>query len=146
VGVCSGIFCSHVLEHLSLEEFRVALRRTFEHLRPGGTFRLVLPDLEHLIQCYNNDNSADAAIRFMEFSGLGIRSRKRSLARAVALWLGNSHHLWMWDEKSMIQELERQGFEEIRRAHFGDSEDLRFKEVEREDRFVGALAIQCQKG
>jgi hypothetical protein len=66
VGVCGGIFCSYVLEHLSLEEFRVALGGTFEHLRPGGTFRLVLPDLD---QCYNNDNSADAAIASCRSSG-----------------------------------------------------------------------------
>ncbi len=42
---CAGIYASHVLEHLSLEDFRAALRNTFEMLKPGGIFRLIVPDL-----------------------------------------------------------------------------------------------------
>ena len=45
-----AVYCSHVLEHMTLDEFRLALRNVFSYLRPGGTFRLVLPDLEQLIR------------------------------------------------------------------------------------------------
>jgi len=31
---CEAIYCSHVLEHLSLEDFRLALQNTYEHLKP----------------------------------------------------------------------------------------------------------------
>src|SRR5712691_5357503 len=43
---CKAIYCSHVLEHLSLEDFRVALRNTHKLLRKDGVFRFVMPDLE----------------------------------------------------------------------------------------------------
>ena len=33
---CKGVYCSHVLEHLSLDDFRVALRNTVTILQPGG--------------------------------------------------------------------------------------------------------------
>src|SRR4051812_43659884 len=47
-GSCRGVYCSHVLEHLALADFRTALRNTRAILRDGGIFRFVLPDLELL--------------------------------------------------------------------------------------------------
>ena len=32
-GTCDAIYCSHVLEHLSLQDFRIALRHSFELLK-----------------------------------------------------------------------------------------------------------------
>src|SRR5215467_954787 len=45
-GTADGVYASHVLEHLSLADCAAALRNTFRLLRPGGIFRLVIPDLE----------------------------------------------------------------------------------------------------
>ena len=144
-GVSKGIYCSHVLEHLSLDEFRRALQNTYSYLRSGGIFRLVVPDLEHLARIYLEDNNAEAAIRFMEFSCLGTKMRAKTLPGIISNWLGNSTHLWMWDEKSITHELQRQGFVRIRRATVGDADDSRFRDVEQADRFIDALAIQCEK-
>lgn len=44
------LYCSHVLEHLALNECYKALRNCYRHLKPGGIFRLVVPDLECLVQ------------------------------------------------------------------------------------------------
>ena len=142
-NVSRGIYCSHILEHLSLEDARIALRNTYAHLRPGGVFRLVVPDLEHLARGYLSNNDSDAAIKFMESTCLGKKHRVRSIAGMLSEWVGNSAHLWMWDEKAMKQELSRQGFVKIRRAALGDRR--RFDDVEQPDRFVGALAVQCEK-
>jgi hypothetical protein len=143
-GVCKAIYCSHILEHLSLEDCRVALRNTYSYLRPGGIFRLVVPDLEQLARAYLADDDPAAAVRFLEISGLG-RKRASSLSALFLESLGNSLHLWMWDEKSMARELQQHGFETIRRATLGDADDIRFGDVENPDRFIGALAIQCTK-
>src|SRR5215471_9710888 len=45
-GTADGVYASHVLEHLSLADCATALSNTFRLLRPGGIFRLVIPDLE----------------------------------------------------------------------------------------------------
>src|SRR5437016_6228704 len=63
-GSCAVIYCSHVLEHLSLADFRTALRRTYEYLHPGGVFRFVLPDLEKLARDYVDSSDARASITF----------------------------------------------------------------------------------
>jgi len=50
--------------------------------------------------------------------------------------LGNSDHLWMWDEASIADALRRVGFAEVRRCSFGDATDPAFALVESADRFT----------
>jgi SAM-dependent methyltransferase len=142
---CSGVYCSHVLEHLALADFHIALQHTFQYLKPGGTFRFVLPDLEQLARDYLADGNALAASRFMEASCLGKKSRVRGLRGLIVGWLGNSAHLWMWDEKAMAEQLREHGFKDIRRATLGDAEDRTFNTVEDKGRFDGCLAMQCRR-
>lgn len=144
-GTASGVYCSHVLEHLAYKEFQVALTNTFELLIDGGIFRLVLPDLGQLVKNYVEDQSPEAAGRFMRESYLGREYRNRGLWNFFREYLGNSSHLWMWDYKSLECELAAVGFKSIRRARFGDSEDTKFQEVENESRWRGCLGIECKK-
>ncbi len=142
---CRAIYCSHVLEHLALDDFDVALKNTFTYLRPGGVFRFVLPDLEQLARDYVADGSAQAASRFMEASCLGKKKRERGLRAVLASWLGNSAHLWMWDQAAMTEQLKKHGFIGIRRATFGDASDRKFDMVEDPGRFRDCLAMECHK-
>lgn len=145
-GSAHAVYCSHVLEHLALEELRVALRNIYGYLRPGGYFRFVLPDLEYLANQYLSSDDPQAALTFMERTHLGKKSRARGLSTFLRSWLGNSSHLWMWDYEAMVGELQQVGFVGIRRAFFGDATDPLFHEVERESRWENCLGIECQKG
>jgi Methyltransferase domain len=140
---CRAVYCSHVLEHLSLSELRTALANTRAVLASGGLFRLVVPDLRAAAQRYVADSSDTAAARFMTETFLGITERPRGLRGLLQSWLGNSHHLWMWDYPSLRRELETAGFKDIRAARLGDSEEPMFAIVEEESRWVDAVAIQC---
>jgi SAM-dependent methyltransferase len=144
-GSCKGVYCSHVLEHLSLNDLRKAVRETHRILAVGGLFRLVVPDLEYLARSYLESPSTDAAISFMQSTLLGKEDRNRSIKPFLREWLGNSHHLWMWDFKSLKSELAQVGFTEIRRAEFGDSADPKFREVEEADRWDKSLGIECRR-
>jgi SAM-dependent methyltransferase len=144
-GSCRGIYCSHVLEHLALDDFHAALRNTYTYLRPGGVFRLVVPDLERLARDYLADPSPTAAEKFMDESVLGRKRRPRGFRGLLGAWLGNSAHLWMWDEKAMRARLAEHGFKDLRRAALGDAEDRMFDLVEDKGRFDGCLAIQCRR-
>ena len=57
---CDGVYCSHILEHLPLDGFRVSLLNTLKILRPGGIFRLVLPDLEYYATQYLSSKSVNS--------------------------------------------------------------------------------------
>ena len=144
-GSCDVAYCSHMLEHLALADFRAALRNTFTILRPGGTFRLVVPDLAQCVRAYAGGTDPQAAHRFMVDTHLGHQARSRGLRGALVAWLGNSRHLWMWDEPAMRAELDAAGFVDARRASFGDSPDSMFALVEDAGRFTGCLAMECRK-
>ncbi len=144
-GSADVVYCSHVLEHLALEDMRRALANTLKLLKPGGVFRMVLPDMEFEARRYLENPDTDAVSQFMEATYLGSRTRARTLKQKLTQQLGNSSHLWMWDYKGLADELARTGFTDIRRAGFGDSGIAAFSDVEIENRWVNGLGIECRK-
>ena len=142
---CRGVYCSHILEHLSLEDFRSALINTHRILEKGCCFRLVVPDLECSINRYINDLSPEAALIFMAETLLGREKRNRGVKGLAYDWFGNSMHLWMWDYKSLVRELGNAGFVSIRRAEYGDAADVMFNEVEQNKRWQHCLGVECKK-
>lgn len=144
-GSVKGVYCSHVLEHLSLEDFRKALKNTYLLLAEGGIFRMVIPDLEYHIRIYQSSNDEEKAIHFMKDTILGVEKRKKGFRSVIEHMLGNSKHLWMWDFNSLKVELERVGFKGIRKCEAGDSSDPNFKLVENPARFRASVAIECRK-
>jgi len=139
------VYCSHVLEHLSLHDFRKALENVFRVLKPGGVFRGVLPDLAHEIKMYLANPEQDACSTFMQRTYLGITSRPRGLVGFARTFFGNSHHLWMWDYKGICAELNAAGFVNVRRAELGDSEFIEFNTAEDPSRWGNCLGFECMK-
>lgn len=68
---CKAVYCSHILEHLALDDFKQAIINTHKILQSGGYFRLVLPDLEYSINRYINDSSTGSASVFLKETSLG---------------------------------------------------------------------------
>lgn len=139
------LYCSHVLEHLTLEELRHSLENCYRYLKPDGIFRLVVPDLEFMAQQYVKSTSPEAALEFMRVTWLGKERRQRSLASFFQEWISGSQHLWMWDYKSLSVELKKVGFKDIRRAYIGDSGISAFSKLEDMERWENELGIQCCK-
>ena len=140
------LYCSHVLEHLSLSEFRIALRNSRAILKNGGVFRLVMPDLSYLIDQYRSQrDQSSAGIDFIRGTLMGVESRPTSLWERLISGLGNAHHLWLWDEEGAREELHSAGFQDVRSCGFGDSGVPHFKLVEDEERFRNSLALECRR-
>jgi hypothetical protein len=142
---CKGLYCSHVLEHLCLRDCQQALRNSRLLLQPGGTFRLVIPDLKASIQHYLDNPSPQASSDFMRETSLGMETRRRDLGGMLSAWLGNSPHLWMWDAKGMQHALEEAGFVDIRQATFGDASDPMFEKVEARMRWKEGIGFDCRR-
>jgi predicted SAM-dependent methyltransferase len=146
-GTCDAVYCSHVLEHLSLSDFRKALTNTYNILKPGGAFRLVMPDLHAMAEEYikNKINNTSASIDFIKNTGMGLEFRARGFKTFIKSFFGNSRHLWLWDYESTIAELEKTGFKNIRKCKFNDSSVAEFKLVEDEGRFSNAIALEITR-
>lgn len=142
---CAGLYSSHVLEHLALEDFRIALKHSFAVLQPGGIFRLVVPDIEVLARKYLESDDPEACEIFIRATSLGRVARPRGAFGFIKNFFANNEHLWMWDFKSLTRELTAAGFVEMRRCAPGDSADPKFKLVENPERFIDAVAIECRR-
>ena len=147
-NACDGVYASHVLEHLALNDFHAALRETYRILRDEGRFRLIVPDLHDLATEYLSAYSSgdiEASHKFMHNSYLGMKARPRNMKARLMAGLGNADHLWMWDRLSMGAALSNAGFQKIREAKFGDSEEPAFSLVEDKGRFENAIAFEAIK-
>lgn len=145
---CDGLYCSHTLEHLSLQDLRKALLNSFSILKKGGIFRCIVSDLEHAARLYITEldkGITSASLNFMNSTLLGVKKQPKGVNGFASSFLGNSNHLWMWDFTSLSEELKDVGFSQIKVCSFNDSKDEMFKHVESRDRFKNAVAIECQK-
>ena len=145
-GSCDGVYSSHIIEHLSLFDARTALRNSLRLLRPGGCFRVVVPDLKALARKYLEDGGAEACSAFMEKSMLGRKGGSGGWKSLAGRILGNGAHLWLWDEPGLSAEMRAAGFADVRPAKLGDSGDPLFDLVEQSERWVDAVALQGVRG
>lgn len=151
-GSVDAIYASHVLEHLAREDAVNAVRNTHRALRPGGVFRMIVPDLEWRARRYEDDHRAGdekAADTFISSCLIGDTDRPRGALGVLRLAFGNSRHRWMYDERAMRQLLTEAGFVKIRRCDYNDSLDPMFSRVEALDRFYDGgereLAMEAWK-
>lgn len=145
---CDGVYCSHVLEHLSYEDCITAIRNTYRILKPGGYFRCVLPDLETAARKYIDNlhgEDQEANVKFMEETLLGRQQRQRGIRQLVQSAFGNKEHLYMWDHISLAHQLQKAGFRKVRRCSFNDAADGMFRLVEEKTRFDNAVALEAAK-
>jgi hypothetical protein len=148
-GAADGVYCSHILEHLASDDVGRALAETMRILRPGGTFRLVVPALRWRAEQYVRAHDAAAADEFLNGTMLGHRTRPRCVLGHLRSALGNSAHLWMFDFEGMRHRLTECGFVGVRPCEFGDARDPAFGAVEDRDRFFAGgereLSIEALK-
>jgi predicted SAM-dependent methyltransferase len=127
-GTVDLLYASLVLEHLPLKEFRIALQECRRLLKPGGTFRAVVPNLRFFIDEYLASSSRTKSIDFCLNTCMGTESHPNPLTR---LRSADTHHI-MYDTETMLNELKDAGFSSVREAFYGDSAEKEFAEVETE--------------
>lgn len=100
------IYASHVLEHIGRLEYMEVLARWFTLLKPGGILRVAVPDMEQVVNHYN------------EFQNLII-------LRGF-LWGGQTYaqnyHYCGWDFKTLRADLASVGFQKIYRYDWRNTE------------------------
>ena len=109
------IYSSHMLEHLSRSKADYVLRECYRVLKTGGVLRLILPDLELLVEAYLKDKQAGdtaAADKFIEGLNLsGAGKSKRFINRIIS-----QGHQWIYDFDSVVYRLSNIGFSEVNRC------------------------------
>jgi predicted SAM-dependent methyltransferase len=142
-------YCSHVLEHLSKDEFDIAIENVQKYLKPGGVFRLIMPDLHKYVTTYLNNYNRDyeySSTEFINQTLLGTQEfRKRNLLSIIKNGLSNSRHIWLWDDITTMEALKQAGFDGITKRSFNVSSTDYFSNIEKESSFNNAFCIECIK-
>jgi len=117
------IRCSHLLEHLTLQEAKNLLVEMFRVLKPGGIARIATPDLDIIIKHYRNkDMSYFNAIQPPEYIQAPTDGEKFS----QLLFSREYEHKAIYNFDMLKSFLEQAGFTKVFRGVFGfsHSEDM----------------------
>ncbi len=107
-----GVFCEHVLEHFGQPDGERLAREILRILKPGGVFRVIVPDAELVLKRYFEAPDALVAAR-----GDG---------EGTAMEMVNSYfrqrydHQFMYDWPTLARTLRRAGFASVARSGFRD--------------------------
>jgi len=119
------IYSSHMLEHLSRSKADFVLTECYRVLKSGGVLRLVVPDLNLLIEEYvkgKQAGDATAADSFIESLNLSDTGKSKRLINRLI----SQGHQWISDFDSLAYRLSSIGFSEVNRCipRQGETPDL----------------------
>jgi predicted SAM-dependent methyltransferase len=110
-GSLDFLYSSHFLEHLYRDEAEALLREAHRVLKPDGTLRTCVPDLEHAFRLYREGKKEHALDQYFF-----TRSKDHQFLR----------HKYMYDFEILSAFLKKAGFSRIERRAFrsGATPDL----------------------
>ncbi|GAB1268581.1 hypothetical protein NBRC116493_18340 [Aurantivibrio infirmus] len=104
-----GVFIEHTNEHISYSQNLVMLSEVFRTLKPGGTLRIVVPDLDKYLEW--------GLLRKSEVK----MNRYASLPEAISNLTQNHLHMSVWNFDLLREVLSSIGFVDIVKSQFGGS-------------------------
>lgn len=144
-GAFDGIFSEHTLEHLSYAEVAKVLAECRRILKPGGTIRVIVPDLSIFVEHYvSNDETW-----FRDWECEVLKPRGRSMIskmEALSFVTQEYGHRSAWDFATMERFLASAGFTEIRRCAFREGRDAHLiQDKDTRDRTMVSLYAEARK-
>ena len=134
-------YSSHTLEHFTREEGQFIIFEAFRVLKPGGTIRIVVPDLRRFVDRYlNQEIPAD---HFVEDLGVLYQKNKNSLKTKLGPFIQFPHQC-MYDAETLLSLLKRAGFKASIRKPF-DSAIKEITDIELPVRAIGAVIVEGLK-
>ena len=148
------VYASHVLEHLYVEEAQQLVREAFRVLSGGGVLRVVVPDLEAIVQEYVNKSITGKPLAGPELRAADLFNRRLLMRwpspstaklpyRIYAAWQDFHSHKWMYDLDSLTHLLRWAGFIEVEAKSCHESRVPDIKSVEDPSRIVnGGICVE----
>jgi predicted SAM-dependent methyltransferase len=132
------IYNEHFLEHLTVEEGILSIKDFFRVLKPGGTMRIAMPDLEETVALYFEKNWKENNKIFFEKLGLTFIQTRAELININFRWWG---HKWLYDWEELERRLKESGCEKIKCCSIFESEhkDLRNLETRNESTLIAEV-------
>ncbi len=143
------IYSSHTFEHLSFQEAAFALNECFRVLKKGGVIRLIVPDLERLVNDYLSNKTSDpgkAAEIFHANSLFFEIPYPRSSREAIGFFYrSKNNHRFLYDREALRKQLAAAGFSEVAEKKYAESAIPHIELIDIKERFNGAICLEATK-
>ena len=140
-GTISVVYSSHTLEHFSKSEGHAFLSECHRILKPGGIIRIVVPDLDVLVQNYREGNLE--AEDFVDKLDVLYENQGGFLKRLLCPYIQFPHRC-MYDHAALVRVMSGIGFDAAPRTAFdSDIDDIR--NVELENRTIHSVVVEGRK-
>ncbi|OGA54331.1 MAG: hypothetical protein A3G25_09985 [Betaproteobacteria bacterium RIFCSPLOWO2_12_FULL_63_13] len=122
-GTVDGIFCEHVLEHLTYAEVSRLLGECYRVMKPGSVLRVIVPDVSLFVQHYSEGDNGWferwETLMFIQSADAARASRRLvSPMQAVSFVTQEYGHVSAWDFETLSIYLTNSGFGQVKRAGF----------------------------
>lgn len=143
------VYSSHTFEHLTYSEAAAVLKESYRVIKPGGVIRIIVPDLEQMIDGYilNKKNIPDQAARklFNDSLYFEIPIPDSLMGMLKFYFKKKNNHAFLYDKEGLKYQLTQAGFTDIRSCSFGESRIENIIEIDNPDRFKGAICLEAIK-
>lgn len=134
------IRCSHLIEHLTLEEAKNLLKEVHRTLKPGGIVRISTPDAKIIVRHYQNqDMSFFNAIQPPEYVQAPTEGERLSLI----LFSGDYQRRAIYDYDMLRSFLDQAGFSKIQQVSPGFSQSEIMKSDTQDQHVEVSLIVEC---
>jgi predicted SAM-dependent methyltransferase len=129
------IFCEHMIEHVSYANGLAMLRESYRVLKNNGKIRISTPNLQFLIDLYN-DNKSPLQKEYIKWAtDIFIKDAPYyDDTFVINNFVRDWGHLFIYDEKTLRSSFEKAGFTKIIRCEINESQDELLRNLENEKR------------
>ena len=121
-----GIYAHHVVEHIGYGHAQKLFRECFRVLKPGGTFRVVVPDAELFLRLYTEPDAEKRKQIFERYPKWVMDELKLTTPIEMVNYVFRdsifNQHLFAWDFETLALRLRDVGFKVVR-TRAGESAD-----------------------
>jgi predicted SAM-dependent methyltransferase len=133
-----GVFCEHVVEHFTYDGGQALAREVLRVLKPGGCFRVIVPDAEFVMRSYFETPKELIAYR-------GVAG-ETPMEAVNDFFRQRYEHQFLYDAVTMDKMLRGAGFAEVVRTPFGMGEHLPALVVDDAKYETESLYVEARKG
>jgi len=116
------IYCCHAFEYFDRDIADVVLKEWRRVLRPGGTLRLAVPDFEAICKVYQKYGDLEGRGILGPLYGKMPVKKKSPIFTTIISTHEFIYHKTTYDFKSLKKKLEKNGFQNIKRWYWKETE------------------------
>lgn len=132
------VFNEHTIEHVPYSAAVGMVEKAYKALKPGGKLRVSTPNLEHLINLYQEPKT-ETQKKYIKWMGEAFLPQFDEVNDAIVInnYFRDWGHQFIFDEKTLKKVFEDAGFTNVTRCQTSQSSDPELTNTESHHKVIG---------